>query len=91
MRGTGKVMNAKQILEREFLEIRAKILQIAASLDRINRADGSVDDDPNMELLRKGISILQSDSSEHAADVQMLFSVEYDQQWQSEYQIAGDR
>ena len=30
-------MNSKQILDREFLEIRAKILEVAAALDRIER------------------------------------------------------
>ncbi len=84
-------MNAKQILDREFLEIRAKILQIAASLDRVNRSDGSVDDDPKMVLLRDGIEILQTGSSQRAADVQMLFSIDYDQHWQQEYEIAAGR
>ena len=30
-------MNSEQILDREFLEIRAKILEVAAALDRLDR------------------------------------------------------
>ncbi len=33
-------LTAAATLEREFLTIRAKILEIAASLDRLDRADG---------------------------------------------------
>ncbi len=82
-------MNSKQILDREFLEIRAKILQIAASLDRIDRADGDVDEDEKLELLRKGILILMSDSPDRAEQVQLLFSREYDESWREAFQFAA--
>ena len=82
-------MNSKQILDREFLEIRAKILQIAASLDRIERADGDVDEDEKLELLRKGILILMSDSPDRAEQVQLLFSREYDESWREAFQFAA--
>ncbi len=32
-------MPAAEVLDREFLEIRAKILEIAASLDRLDRGE----------------------------------------------------
>jgi len=82
-------MNSKQILDREFLEIRAKILQIAASLDRIDRADGDVEEDEKLELLRKGILILMSDSPDRAEQVQLLFSREYDESWREAFQFAA--
>ena len=82
-------MNSKQILDREYLELRAKILQIAASLDRIDRADGNVDADEKIELVRKGISILTSDDCDRAEQIQLLFSRDYDESWQNEFQISA--
>ena len=35
-------LDKPEVLNREFLEIRARLLQVAASLDRLDRADGSV-------------------------------------------------
>jgi hypothetical protein len=35
-------LDAPEVLNREFLEVRAKILEIAAVLDRIDRAEGAV-------------------------------------------------
>ena len=82
-------MNSKQILDREYLELRAKILQIAASLDRIDRADGNVEADEKIELVRKGISILTSDDSDRAEQIQLLFSRQYDESWQDQFQISA--
>ena len=81
-------MNAQQILDREFLEIRAKILEIAASLDRIDRADGSVQDSAERKLVAQGIDILSSDSVDRAEQVQMLFSRQYQADWQREFDLA---
>ena len=50
-------MDSKQILDREFLEIRSKLLTVAASFDRIERAAGDVGDDPRMQLFRKALDI----------------------------------
>lgn len=81
-------MNAQEILDREFLEIRAKILELAASLDRIERARGEVDQQPRYQLIEKGIGILASDEPQRAEQVQMLFSRQYDPSWQKEFQSS---
>lgn len=83
------MMNSKQILEREYLEIRAKILQLAASLDRMNRADGSVEGDDRVDLVQKGIAILASEATNRAEQVQLLFSREFDESWQDKFQISA--
>lgn len=82
-------MNSLQILDREFLEIRAKILEVAAALDRIDRADGSPDADPRAELLANAIGIIAGDGeqSTRAQRVQLLFSRQYDPNWINEYQL----
>jgi hypothetical protein len=74
-------MNAKEILDREFLQIRSHILDIAAALDRQDRADGDTRLDSQRQLLEEGLAILRSDSSDRAAKVQLLFSREYDPAW----------
>ena len=45
-------MSAQQILDREFLEMRAKILEVSATLDRLERAEGPVTDAPPLAQLR---------------------------------------
>ena len=38
-------LDAPEVLNREFPEIRARLLQLAAALDRMDRADGSPEGD----------------------------------------------
>jgi hypothetical protein len=82
-------MTAQDILNREYLEMRAKILQLAASLDRLDRADGSVNGDVRMSHLNEGIEILQSDSPGRAERIQMLFSRPFSDNWRDEFQLAS--
>jgi hypothetical protein len=72
---------AEQVLQQEFLLARAKILELAATLDRIERAGGNVDEHPQMQLLRRGFQILSSDSEERAQQVQLMFSRQYATDW----------
>lgn len=80
-------MPAPAVLDREFLEIRAKILEIAASLDRLDRGDGDVQSDARLQLLRQGIDILQEAEGGRAERVQSLFSLAYDPQWRDAFGI----
>jgi len=83
-------MNSNQILDREFLEIRAKILEVAAALDRLDRADGDVGNDPRMKLIADGIKLIAAEQSDpvRAEKIQLLFSREYDAKWLEEFEIA---
>jgi hypothetical protein len=80
-------MTAPDVLDREFFEIRAKLLELAASFDRLDRGDGSVDGDPRMTLVQNALQILQRDSADRAEDIQMLFSRQYDENWRKTYGI----
>ena len=82
-------MSASAVLDREFFELRAKILELGASLDRMGRGDGSVAGDPRMALLHKGIEILKSEETDRAERIQLLFSLEYNDQWRQDFQIAS--
>lgn len=82
---TSLPIDAPEILNREFLEIRAKLLQVAASFDRLDRGDGSVAKDSRYAQLQQALDILRSDRSDtdRAAQIQLLFSHDYDDRWQS--------
>lgn len=75
--------SAEQILDREFLELRGKILELAASFDRLARA-GELRDE-RMDRLVRGITILVDESDNKARRVQELFSRAYAESWRSEF------
>lgn len=78
-------MDSKQILDREFLEIRSRILDIASSLDRIQRSDGNVNDDPRLKKLNEALKIVMMDDPHRAERIQLLFSREYDEHWKDRF------
>jgi len=84
--------SSQEILEREFLLVRAKILEIAASLDRIGRAPGDAAQDGRLELLQTAIEKLLEESpkqnSERAKQIQLLFSRPYDKQWKTTLELS---
>jgi hypothetical protein len=84
-------MTAKQVLDREFLEIRCKILEIAAALDRQDRAEGIVDSDPRIRSLREALQVLLSEGPNRAELVQMIFSRQYEPHWRDEFGLSGKR
>jgi len=76
-------MTATALLDREFLQARHEILDVAAALDRIERGDGSdsVGADSRMTRLRKAIALLIDGKPDRAERVQMIFSDAYDPDW----------
>jgi hypothetical protein len=72
---------ASSVLDQQFLEIRADLVKLAAALDRIDRADGSVSDDPRMEQIARTLTLLASSSSDRAEQVLQTFSLPYDENW----------
>lgn len=80
-------LSAPEILNREFLEIRCKILDLAAAFDRLQRAEGALQEDPRLKLLQESLAIVSQTAADRAEQVQLLFSREYDQEWQSTFQV----
>jgi len=78
---------APQVLDREFLEIRAKILELAASLDRLDRGAGDVADDARMQLVLGGLGLLLEDRPGRAERMQLLFSQPYEAAWRKKFEI----
>ncbi len=66
-------MNHKEIIDRYFLEHRAKVLDIAAFLDRIDRC-GEIDTDFRIEALNCCIKELQSNEVGRAERILLLLS-----------------
>jgi len=66
-------MNQEEVIDRYFLEHRAKVLDIAAFLDRVDRCkDGSKDF--RLEALHRCIEELQSDMEGRAERIQLVLS-----------------
>ena len=84
-------LTAQQVLDREFLEIRCKILEIAAALDRLERAEGSIASDRRMKMVYDGLSALSSENADRAEQVQMIFSRRYEPNWREQFGLNTAR
>ena len=75
---------ANKALDAYFLEARARILDVAAMLDRIGRGRdaAAVAADPRMQRLRQALEILHDESGGRAERIQKIFSLDYDSSWE---------
>lgn len=82
--------DAVQVLSHDFLEARAKILEIAAILDRIDRAPARHGEHPDVRLcqLRQAVEALLVPGPGRAETVQQIFSLEYDAGWRERMNVA---
>ena len=80
-------LTAPEILSREFLEMRCKILDLAASFDRLDRAEGAADNDPRVARLREALTLVLEEPAGRAEQVQLLFSREYDDGWRETLKV----
>src|SRR5437763_16465320 len=66
--------DASEVLNRDFLEARCKILEIAAILDRIDRAPSKHHDqpDPRMSQLRQALEALSVPDPGRAETIQLI-------------------
>ena len=74
---------APAALDLYFLDARARLLDLAAILDRIDRGSGAdtARSDPRMAKVRKAVEALLTGGPGRAARVQELFSLDYDPNW----------
>ncbi len=70
------MLDAKQILDRYFLEMRWRCLSLAADLDRVQRGQGSdsVMADSRLQKLREAVKVLLEPGAGRAERVLMVFS-----------------
>jgi len=78
---------AIEMLDRHFLEIRHRILDIAAALDRIDRADDAAKTRSDLRYLQldQAIRALTDGKPDRAERIQMVFSLPYDEHWKSSF------
>ncbi len=76
-------LDAPELLEREFLEIRARLLHIASSFDRMDRAEGSVAEDPRLAKIAEALAILSDGKPDRAERIQLVFSRPYESDWRA--------
>jgi hypothetical protein len=67
--------SAADVLDRDFLSMRCRLIELAAALDRIDRGDGSATGDPRLAQIRRSLEILAGLSPGRAERVQMEFSL----------------
>jgi hypothetical protein len=92
----------QQVIDRHHLEVRAKLLELAAVLDRLDRARESLSDgagevgqvaeesvDPRVALWQRSLEVLQEPTAtaDRAERLQLLFSRVYSPQWRSEWAL----
>jgi len=77
-----------EVLGRDFLETRGRILELAGALDRLDRAPAPHHhgDHPDRRLaqLRQAIEALLEPGPGRTETIQRLFSDEYDPHWQDD-------
>ncbi len=75
-------MPAAQVLDNYFLEARARLLDLAAILDRIHRGAGADRlDDQRVDRIEAAIKLIAEKHLNRAELVQELFSQAYDPNW----------
>ena len=78
---------ATEVVSQEFLQTRAKILELAAFFDRLNQPLQGPAEQRQVTLLQQACEILNDDSPDKAARVQLLFSRQYQPSWREEFGI----
>ncbi|MCG3131161.1 MAG: hypothetical protein FLDDKLPJ_01937 [Phycisphaerae bacterium] len=74
-------LSAAAAIDRWHLELRNRILDIAAGMDRIDAATPPATDDPRLSRIREALRLLADDRGERAVRVQHVFSDPYDPGW----------
>jgi hypothetical protein len=78
-------LSAAQYLDREYLEIRCRLLDVAAALDRVGGAAGadSARGDARYAKLVEAAQLLTDGKPNRAERLQRLFSDAYDSNWRT--------
>ena len=76
-------LTAREQLDRGYLELRCRVLDLAAGLDRVERgADGgAVRADDRLRRVAEAMKLITDGKPDRAERVQKLFSLPYDANW----------
>jgi hypothetical protein len=67
-------LTAQTQLDRQYHEMRWRLLSLAADFDRLQRYSGDVQSDPRLADLRECVKILLTDTPDRAERLQSLLS-----------------
>jgi hypothetical protein len=73
---------AKTALDTFFLDARARLLDLAAILDRIERGGSGAGDDSRVHKIRQALKVLHDQAQGRAERIQQIFSLDYDAAWE---------
>ena len=75
---------AAEVLDGNFLEMRCKLIEVAAAMDRVDRGEdvAAVAEDLRMSRLCNAIAALGNGGPGRAEKLQMIFSLDYEPDWQ---------
>ena len=78
--------SASEVFDQVYLDIRAGLLVLGASLDRVDRGEGSelIEGDVRREKIQSGLEILASPGRNRAEQIQVLFSDPYQSGWNAD-------
>jgi hypothetical protein len=79
---------ASDVFEQEFLPVRAKLLEIAAALDRVDRAMGNADADRRRTQVQAAIQVLLRPEDDRAEQIQLIFSRPYEKDWREKLGVT---
>ncbi len=83
-----------EVLDRDFLDSRSRLLDLAAALDRLDRAPGRSGDHPpdrRLAQLRQAVEALMEPGPGRVETIQRLFSLDYDADWRAKAELAPRR
>ena len=70
--------------------MRAKLLEVAAALDRLDRAEGNADSDRRRTQVQAAIQVLLRPEDDRAEQIQLIFSRPYEPEWQDRFRMTND-
>lgn len=79
--------SGQQILDAEMLQLRAKLLEMASTLDRIERGDEPKADGHAMDTVQQALQTLLRTGGSRAERIQLLFSRSYDAAWRETWEV----
>lgn len=82
-----KTRSTNEVFEQEFLPIRAKLLEVAASLDRLDRATGSLEAEAKRRQIQVAIQVLLGPEDDRAEQIQLIFSRPFEDDWRRKLDI----
>jgi hypothetical protein len=81
-------MQSAPVIEQEFLPLRAKLLEIGAALDRLERADALGGREPRVVKIRAAIDALLGSGGDRAEQIQLVFSRPFEEGWRDDFGLT---